>query len=198
MRNLILFLTVMLTINNLYSQNESNTATEEKMKPVLIVIDTQNYFMHFMDEDDSSIAIEIINWTMATFRSYGFPVIRVYHTDPQGGPSPDSEDFKFVESLKINENDPMIIKNFPNAFKKTELDKVLKDLGANTLFLCGLSSVGCVIATYHGAKDFDYDVVLLENGMMSHDASQTKSIEKIFDSVNFNVMKMMLKYAKAD
>lgn len=198
MRTWSLVIVLLISFTLVSAQEESDMPMNGKMKPVLIIIDTQNQFMHYMDQADSKIALEMINWSIVTFRSYGFPIIRVYHTDPQNGPSTDRKEFQFVESLQINEKDPMIVKNYPNAFKKTDLDKVLKEMGANTLFLCGLSSVGCVIATYHGAKDNDYDVVLLENALMCHDHSQTQSIEKIFDSVNFTVMNMMLKYAKTE
>jgi nicotinamidase-related amidase len=85
------------------------------------------------------------------FREHGLPVIRVYHTDLKWGPAPDSDGFQFLPSIMAQDEDPKIVKNYPNAFKKTELETLLREKGCNTVFLCGLSSTGCVLATYHGA-----------------------------------------------
>jgi len=174
--------------------SEKAKSQKEVMKPVLIVIDTQNEYMKYMDDKDKKIGLQMINWAMGIFRANGFPVVLVYHTDLQWGPSTDSEEFQFDSSLAIADTDPVVIKNYPNAFKKTELEKVIKDLGGNTLFLCGLSAVGCVIATYHGAIDNEFDVMLIEDALLSHDSGLTDDIENIFDSVNLNVLNMILKY----
>ncbi len=42
-----------------------------------------------------------------------------------------------------------------SAFKHTGLNKILRERKCNILFLCGLSAVGCVLATYFGGKDLD-------------------------------------------
>lgn len=195
MKLIFLFMMIFCLSVVQFAQDEVITdSNKEIMKPVLVVIDTQNEYMPYMDEDDKKLGLEFVNWAIGIFRSNGFPIIRVYHTDMQGGPAVESEEFKFDSSVAIQEDDPMIIKNYANAFKKTELDKVIKDLGGNTLFLCGLSSVGCVIATYHGAMDHDYDVMLIEDALLSHSAEFTDNIEKMFNSVNISVLNTIIKY----
>ncbi len=89
-----------------------------------------------------------------------------------------------------------IIKNYPSAFKKTELDKLLKAKGCNTLFLCGLSAVGCVLATYHGAMDLDYDVFMLKDALISHDAALTKSVQEICKTIDYYALKLVLESVK--
>ena len=123
----------------------------KKMKPALLVIDIQNQYLEYTDDDDREIPMYMINAAIALFREHGLPVIRVYHTNPEYGPEPGSEEFAFPESVVIEESDPKIVKNFPSAFTKTDLDKLLKEKECNTLYLCGLSAVGCVFATYHSA-----------------------------------------------
>lgn len=78
-------------------------------------------------------------------------------------PAPDSPGFQFMPSVTVLEDDPKVLKNYPGAFKKTELEKLLRDQGINTLLLCGLSSTGCVLATCHGALDLDYDVFMVKS-----------------------------------
>jgi nicotinamidase-related amidase len=163
-----------------------------KIKPALLVIDIQNAFLPYMDEKDKKMGMEVINYFIALFRANGFPVIRVYHTDPKGGPKPDSEEFEFPKTVAILPDDAKVIKNYPSAFKKTDLDKMLKAKGCNAVFLCGLSAVGCVLATYHGAMDLDYDVFMLKDALISHDASLTKAVQEICKTIDYYALKLVL------
>jgi len=123
------------------------------------------------------------------------PVIRVYHTDPEYGPSPESEEFQYPDDIKIKPDDPMVIKNYASSFKKTELDKILKENNCNTLFLCGLSAVGCVISTHFAAKDLDYKVFMLKDAIMSHNSTYTDNIETMFGAVDYEAVSFMLEQA---
>lgn len=163
-----------------------------RIKPALLVIDIQNAYLPYMDEKDKNMGMEMINYFIALFRASGFPVIRVYHTDLKTGPKPDSEEFAFPKTVAIQPDDSMIIKNYPSAFKKTELDKILKAKGCDTLFLCGLSAVGCVLATYHGAMDLDYDVFMLKDALISHDAALTKAVQEICKTIDYYALKLVL------
>lgn len=167
-----------------------------KIKPALLVIDIQNAYLPYMDEKDKKMGMEMINYCIALFRASGFPVIRVYHSDLKTGPKPDSEEFAFPRTVAILPDDPMLIKNYPSAFKKTELDKLLKAKGCNTLFLCGLSAVGCVLATYHGAMDLDYNVFMLKDALISHDAALTKAVQEICQSIDYPALKLLLESAR--
>lgn len=178
------------------SKDKAETAkTAKRMKPALLVIDIQNAYLPMMDKTEKDLALKMINWAIAMFRQKGFPVIRVYHTDLKYGPKSDSEAFQFPKSVKVKADDPQIIKNYPNAFKKTGLEKMLRQKGTNTVFLCGLSSVGCVIATYFGAMDLDIDAFLLKDALISHKSMYTKSIEEIFNALGYSALKAMLENA---
>lgn len=167
-------------------------AAPTRIKPALLVIDIQNAYLPYMDEKDKKLAMEGINYYIALFRASGLPVIRVYHSDPQAGPGPDSEPFEFPKSVAVLDTDPRIIKNYPNAFKKTGLDKLLKEKGCNTLFLCGLSAVGCVLATYHGALDLDYEAFMLRDALISHDASLTRAVQEFCRTIDYYALKLLL------
>ena len=167
----------------------------EKMRPALLVIDIQNAFLPQMAEADKNIGLYMINASIELFRAYGYPVIRVYHSDPKFGPAPGGPEFEFPASALIKPDDPMIVKNYPNGFKKTSLDGLLREKGVNTLFLCGLSAVGCVLATYHGALDLDYEAFMVKGALLSHDAALTKSVQEICETVGYGAMRVMLENA---
>jgi nicotinamidase-related amidase len=165
-----------------------------RANPALLVIDIQNAYLPRMSEQDKKMGMEMINHLVNLFRAHQFPIIRVYHTDPKYGPKPGNEEFEYPKTVAIKDEDAKIIKNYPSAFKKTELDKVLKEKDVNTLFLCGLSSVGCVIATFHGAMDLDYNVWLVEDALIGPDAEKTKAVLQIYHTrlINYFAIELLL------
>jgi nicotinamidase-related amidase len=163
-----------------------------KLRPALLVIDIQNAYLPRMDETNVKRAMPMINYVIALFRDNGFPVIRVYHTDPKAGPAPDSEAFQFPKTTAIKPDDPQIVKNYPDAFKKTNMDSLLKEKNVNTLFLCGLSATGCVLATYFGAVNLDYDVFMVKGALISADAVATGDVENICNTIDYWPLKMLL------
>ena len=166
------------------------------IRPALVVIDIQNEFLPMVPQQEKELALYMINSYIDYFRGLGFPIIRVYHTDPQWGPHPDSAGFKFPATVHIKSDDAMIIKNYPDAFKKTTLEKLLREKNCNTLFLCGLSSVGCVLATYFGAKNADFNVFMVRNAVMSHNSTFTDNIQEILNALDFDAIDLMLKNAE--
>jgi nicotinamidase-related amidase len=168
-----------------------------RMKPALLVMDVQNAWLPYMDEQDKKVGLEQINYVIELFRANGFPVIRVYHTDPGQGPAPGSEAFEFPKTVAVRDTDPKIVKNYGSAFKKTELDTMLRSQGVNTVFLVGLSAVGCVLATYHGGADLDYNVFMVKHALISHDATLTKSVYDICSTISYGPLKLLLETAAA-
>lgn len=173
----------------LSAQEESESKT---LKPALLIIDVQKQYIPYMSQEDQDLAIHMMNWTMMIFRNYDLPVIRVYHTDPEGGFTEDSPGFAFHDSLQISEDDPMIIKTYGSSFTKTNLDEILKEKDINTLFLCGLSSVGCVLATYMDAASHDYKAFMIKDAMICHNEEYTNSIEEIFNAMDLETLMFML------
>jgi nicotinamidase-related amidase len=181
----------------LFSQGEElKLQTAEKMKPALLVIDIQNEYLPYMSEDEKKFAMRVINGAIWFFREQNLPIIRVYHSDLRWGPEESSEGFEYPKSVIIQNSDPKIHKHYPSAFTKTDLDKILKEKGCNTLFLCGLSATACVLATYYGGIDHDYKTYLLREGIMSHNPNYTNVIKDICESVGFETMMFMLENKK--
>lgn len=174
---------------------EKKDSESEPLKPALVIIDIQNKYLTWVPEQEKNIALYFINTYISLFRKHELPVVRVYHTDPEGGPAPDSEEFQYPDMIQISSDDPMVIKNYANSFKKTDLEKILNEKECNLLFLCGLSSVGCVISTYFGAKDLDFKAFMLKDAIMSHNSEYTSDVEIIFDALSYDAASIILEQA---
>ena len=197
MRNLFLtaLLIAVIAVSNAGAQGQT-AVQPQKMHPALLVIDIQNAFMPMIPEREKEMGLYVINAYIDLFRKYNFPVIRIYHSSPEEGPAQGTKEFEFPDTIKINPDDPQVIKTYSNAFTKTDLAKILREKNCNTLFLCGLSAVGCVLATYIGAEDNDFQPFMIQNGIMSHNSEYTDQIEQIFNAIGYDVVSTMLKYAE--
>ena len=166
-----------------------------KIKPALLVIDIQNFSLKFIPDKDIEPALFKINMFIDLFRKHGFPIIRIYHLNEQHGLVQGKEDFEFPKSVSIKPEDPMVIKTYPDSFNKTDLNKVLKEKGCNTLFICGLSATGCALATWLGAFNHDYKAFLVKDALLSPNKDHTTNIEIMFDAVGYDVIQLILENA---
>jgi nicotinamidase-related amidase len=195
MKKSTILLAILLMVMSIPSFAQDKTEKpKEPIKPALLVIDIQNAFLPRMSSD-KEIAMEYINALIDLFRKHGYPVIRVYHTSEEYGVTPGTEGFEYPETVKILPTDPKVIKTYADGFNKTDLDKVIRATGSNTLFLCGLSAVGCVLATWIGAQDFDYKAFMVKNAIISHNAEYTKNVEQMFDAVSYEMVQLLIENA---
>jgi len=187
------FLIILLTLVSLSAFSQDIKAQNgNQIKPALLVIDIQNTYLEMIPEKDKEMGLLYINALIDLFRSNGYPVIRIYHHSKEYGPQPGTEEFEFPAKILIKPEDPKIIKTYPDGFNKTDLDKTLKESGSNTLFLCGLSSVGCVLSTWIGAQNHDYKAFMVKDAIMSHNSEYTDNIEIIFDAVSYDIVKLLI------
>lgn len=195
MNRWIVFMMLAVLVLSSPALAQEEEKANEPIKPVLLVIDVQNKYIPMMDEKEQGPAMRMVNGAIWQFRQFDMPVVRVYHTDPKWGPEPGSEDFEFPESVIVTDEDPKIVKNHASAFQDTELDKVLKEMEANTVFICGLSATGCALATYFGALERGYNVFMVEGALLSGDAEHTEVIKDILDSVTWGGLELILRGA---
>jgi len=196
MKRVTIILSILLLIISVKSfSQDQKEQIKTQIKPALLVIDIQNAYLATIPERDKEVGLYYINEYIKLFRSYGYPVIRVYHYSKDYGPAQGTEQFEFPASVLVKPEDPKVIKTYGDGFNKTDLDKVLKEEGANTVFLCGLSAVGCVLATWIGAQDNDYKAFLMKDAIMSHNSQYTDNVEVMFDAVGYDVVKFMLESA---
>jgi nicotinamidase-related amidase len=161
-------------------------------KPALVVMDIQNAYVPMMDDEGKEQALDYVNYAITKFRERGLPIIVVYHTDPARGPKPGTDAFEFPEEIKITGDDIKVVKNFPSAFVKTELEEILRREGCDTVFLVGLSAVGCVLRTYFDAERLEFRTFMVEGALLSHDTNLTHSVEEITGAVRIGNLEYMI------
>jgi len=170
----------------------SHTKQKKGIRPALLVIDVQNRYLPVIPQREKELAIFFINLLIDLFRKHEFPVIRIYHHNKENGPKPQTDEFEYPESVKIKNEDTQIIKTYSDSFNRTNLNEILKENDCNTLFLCGLSAVGCVLATRTGAQNNDYKAFIVKDAIMSHNSEYTKNVEVMFDAISYDAVVMIL------
>jgi len=188
---IIMTILFMIVSGKSFSQDQKEQ-TKAQIKPALLIIDIQNVYLSMVPEREKEVAMNYINGLIELFRSNGYPIIRIYHLDKESGPKPESEQFEYPTSVLIKDEDAKVIKTYADGFNKTDLDKIIKESGSNTLFLCGLSAVGCVLATWIGAQDHDYKAFMVKNAIMSHNSDYTKNVEDMFEAVSYDIVQLIL------
>jgi nicotinamidase-related amidase len=191
-RTAIILILLLIVVSGKSFSQDRKEQSKFQTKPALLVIDIQNAYLVSIPERDKEVGLYYINEYIKLFRSYGYPVIRIYHYSKEYGPEQGTEQFEFPSTVLIKPDDPKVIKTYGDGFNKTDLDKVIKETGSNTVFLCGLSAVGCVLATWIGAQDNDYHAFMIKDAIMSHDSEYTNNVEEMFDAVGYDVVKLIL------
>jgi nicotinamidase-related amidase len=162
------------------------------IKPALLIIDVQNMYLTYIPQRDKELAFFFINLLIDLFRKHEFPVIRIYHNNNEDGPRPDTGEFEYPDTIKIKSEDTQVIKTYSDSFNKTKLDDILKEKGCNTVFLCGLSAVGCVLASKTGAQNHDLKAFIVKDAIMSHNSDYTKNVEAMFDAISYDAVELIL------
>jgi nicotinamidase-related amidase len=191
-KSIVYLLFLLMIVSNQSFSQDKNEQTKTHFKPALLVIDIQNAYLTMVPEREKEVAMYFINTLIELFHNNGYPVIRIYHFSEEYGPKQGTDDFEFPASVLIKPEDPKIIKTYPDGFNKTNLDQVIKETGSNTLFLTGLSAVGCVLATWIGAQNHDYKAFLVKDAIMSHNSDFTNNVEDMFDAISYDVVKLFL------
>jgi nicotinamidase-related amidase len=163
-----------------------------EVKPALLIIDVQNRYISLVPPREKELAFFFINLLIDLFRKHELPVIRIYHINNEKGPKPNTEEFEYPEIIKIKSDDIQVIKKYSDSFNKTKLDDILKEQGCNTVFLCGLSAVGCVLASKTGAQNHDYKAFIVKDAIMSHNSDYTKNVETMFDAISYDAIELIL------
>jgi nicotinamidase-related amidase len=166
--------------------------------PALLVVDIQNEYLPTMDQRDVEPGMKAIDTLIGMFRTLHYPVIRVHHEELGQGPAPGTEAFEFPKTVPVLPDDPLIIKHYPSAFTKTSLDSVLKAQGVTTVYVSGLSAVGCALATYFGARDRGYDTYMVREAIISHRSDYTDVIRDITHALPLSFVAMNLKVLAGD
>ncbi|MCM4157821.1 cysteine hydrolase family protein [Gramella sp. AN32] len=152
------------------------SSERENLKTALILIDIQqDYFpggkMELSNPEKASLNAKKI---LDEFRKEKSPVIHIQHKSTR----PDSKFFipgtrgmEIHKNVKPIEREIVIIKNYPNSFRETELLETLHKMNIEKLVICGMMTHMCVDATTRHAKDLGFDCIVIG------DACATKDLE---------------------
>ena len=162
------------------------------MNLALMVIDMQKEFYVGQTKDQMDRATEYINAVIPMFEEKGLPIIWVQDKDEGEGVVPGTDGFEFIDSLRPKPDAIRIHKTYGNSFNKTDVDKILKEHGVDTVVMTGFCAEFCVLSTYRGAKDLDYFPVILKNGIASTDESRKRFVEEISDTITYGVLAKLL------
>jgi nicotinamidase-related amidase len=146
------------------------------MNTALLIIDIQNdYFeggtMTLNGTESASLNARKI---LDKFRDEKLPVIHIRHIALSRTATfflPQTTGAEIHENVKPLENEKIIVKHFPNSFRRTELFDFLYSNNITDLVICGMMTHMCVDATVRAAKDLGFNCVVIG------DACATKDLE---------------------
>jgi nicotinamidase-related amidase len=94
---------------------------------------------------------------------------------------PGTKGCEIVDGIKPvkREDEFIIMKRRWSAFFATELDRLLKDKGVNTVAVTGCSLQNCIRATVYDAVSLDYSVILVKDAVAGPSSTFKENIEDI-------------------
>jgi nicotinamidase-related amidase len=136
------------------------------MTKALLIIDIQNdYFaggaMELVGPDAAATNAARI---LASFREQGLPIIHVQHEALSPTATfflPGTDGAKIHGSVAPIDGETVITKNFPNAFRGTNLKDVLDGLNFEQLVVVGMMTHMCIDTSVRAANDFGFKVTLV-------------------------------------
>jgi len=140
-------------------------ATIRQGQTALVVIDVQNDVMVNAWRRDDVIAniVKLIDRARETET----PVIFVQHEDEEL--VKDTGGWRFVDALVRREDEPLIHKQYPDAFVETEFERTLADLDVSHLVVTGAQSMACIRSTTNRAMAEGYDLTLVSDAHTTDD-----------------------------
>jgi nicotinamidase-related amidase len=163
----------------------------------LLVMDVQRGILERFGDDPGYL--QRVSDAAAAARAAAIPVVYVTIGFRPGHPeiSPQNQTFAaigerggFVEGDPATEihpavapqpGDVVVAKRRVSAFTGSDLEVVLRGLGAQTLVLCGIATSGVVLSTLRQAADLDYRLVVLADACLDADPEVHRVLtEKVF------------------
>jgi nicotinamidase-related amidase len=129
----------------------------------LILIDCQNtYRQGVLKLEGVEEALAEAQRLLQRARALGVPVIHIAHDAGPGSPyDVRAEIGQIADVVAPQGQEPVIIKNYPSSFEKTDLDTRLKGLGVKNLVLAGFMTHMCVNSTARAAFNHGYGTTVV-------------------------------------
>jgi nicotinamidase-related amidase len=143
------------TLRSLSGLPQAPTALRES---ALVMIDCQNtYRTGTMQLEGVEEALVEARRLLERARALGAKVLHIAHDAGPGSPyDVRAEIGRIADVVAPAGDEPVIVKAYPSAFEKTDLDAQLRRLGAQNLILCGFMTHVCVNSTARAAFNHGY------------------------------------------
>ena len=145
------------------------------MNQALVLIDIQKDYLPDgrMPLEGMEAAAQNGARLLERFRARGWPLFHVQHLATRTGATffvPGTDGVEFHPAVTPRAGEPVIQKNFPNAFRATRLDTELRSRGVTELLVAGMMTHMCVDTSVRAAFDLGFKVEL------AFDACATRSL----------------------
>lgn len=144
------------------------TTLANRPNTALVVIDVQTGVVGDAHARDAVVAN--IAALVDRAREHDVPVVWVQHASEDLVPG--SPAWEIVEELTPRPDEPLVPKNYGDAFEDTDLEHVLAGMGVGRLLVTGAQTDACIRCTLHGAFTRGYDTILVSDAHTTSDATQ--------------------------
>ncbi|WP_375480893.1 isochorismatase family protein [uncultured Jatrophihabitans sp.] len=144
------------------------TTLADRPHTALLVVDVQVGVVDGAPERDSVVAN--IARLVDRARADDVPVVWVQHSDNQLEHGSDA--WQYVPELTIDDGEPVVHKNYGDAFEDTDLERVLADRGVGRLIVAGAQTDQCIRSTLHGLVVRGYDAQLVSDAHTTEDLTE--------------------------
>ena len=143
-------------------------------KRAIIVVDLQNEYLATGKLPLVGIDTALANATrvIAAARAKGEWVIHVRHEMAQAGAPvfvPGSDGVQIIPAVAPVEGESVVLKNYPNSFRDTNLKQLLDAQGIKELVVIGAMSHMCIEAGTRAAADLGYGVTVVTDACATRD-----------------------------
>jgi nicotinamidase-related amidase len=144
------------------------TTLKNRPNSALLVVDVQNSVVEKAHQRDAVVAN--IASLVEKARREQIPIVWVQHSDEHLAKG--SDRWRIVSELNPAATDPLVDKNWGDAFEGTALEAVLSRLGVGRLLVVGAQTDQCIRSTLHGALVRGYDATLVSDAHTTEDATE--------------------------
>ncbi len=120
----------------------------------------------------SDRAAEAASNVLADFRARAEPIVHVQHSWDEPGAAylkPGTAGFAHDDRVAPAGDEPVVVKEAPNAFVGTGLEQRLRDGGIDQLIVAGMMTSMCVDATVRAAVDLGFSVTVVGDACAAPD-----------------------------
>lgn len=152
----------------------------------------QNLFLSDqMEKLNVSEACEYINHVSGLIRAKDHLVVHIQ--DMEGANEDiDPEARNIIPEITVGPKDIRVMKEFSNAFWKTDLEQLLHDHGVEFVIVAGFAAEHCVTFTVNGAVERGFGAAILQKGILSIKADAITSIYRDRHVISYPVVEFMM------